>query len=94
MRWKDFIPQEIKFNRYKFKEQTKQLPDKCIWIEVRWWYDWIAYYQDKEWNRYSVVAYLPLKDNELCKYWKIYTVEQVWQYNFKYLSVRDDCIPY
>lgn len=66
------------------------MPDNVMWVEVWWWYDWIACYQDKDWNRYSVQAHIPIESNELCKYWKIYKVEQVDEYEYKILSERED----
>lgn len=60
-----------------------------IWVEVLGWYDWIAFYLDKG-KKYSRVAHIPLEDDELCKYGKIYKVEQVWDYDFKIISERED----
>jgi hypothetical protein len=63
---------------------------ELIWIEVRWWYDWVSHWEDKEWNKYSRVWLVPLLQNELCKWGKIYTVEQTGDYDYKILSERDD----
>lgn len=63
------------------------------WIEVLWWYDWISHRVDEEWNKLSRMSKLPMFDNELCKYWKIYTVEQIWDYKYKIINERDDILP-
>ena len=60
-----------------------------IWVEVPWWYDWIAFFLDKG-KKYSRVAHLPLEDDELCKYWRIYKVKPIGEYYFKILSERED----
>lgn len=58
-------------------------------------YDWIAYREDKDWNRYSRNGN-PIEKDEMCKYGKIYKVEMdrygPWQfdYRWKILSERDD----
>lgn len=69
-----------------------------IWIiEDPIWYDGFFCYQDMNtWQRYSKVAHLPLEKDEMCKYGKIYKVEQVrtwpgtFDYYYKILSERPD----
>lgn len=61
-----------------------------IWIEVLWWYDWIAYWKDENWKRLSRVAMKPIDDDELCRYGKIYKVEQIGEYDYKVISQRED----
>jgi len=68
----------------------KKIPQDRVWVELYWWYDWISHRQDKEGNRYSRFALLPLEDNELCKHGKIYKVEKIWEYTYNILSERDD----
>ena len=67
------------------------------WIEEIYWYDGIAYYENKNtWQRYSKVAHIPLEKDEMCKHGKIYKVEQVktwprkYDYYYKILSERPD----
>lgn len=71
-----------------------KLPEGVWWIEVWWWYDWIAYYEDKNtWERYSKIAHIPIAKDELCRYWKIYKViynENEIDFNFTILSERPD----
>lgn len=59
-------------------------------VEVRWWYDGISHYIDKDKNRFSRIAKLPMEKNELCLHWKICKVEQMGDYSFRILSERDD----
>ena len=59
-------------------------------VEVRGWYDGISHYIDKNWNKFSKIAKLPMKENELCKHWKIYEVEEYKPYYFRILTERDD----
>lgn len=69
-----------------------------IWIiEDPIWYDGFFCYQDMNtWQRYSKVAHIPLEKDEMCKYGKIYKVEQVrtwpgsFDYYYKILSERLD----
>ena len=62
-----------------------------IWIEVIWREDWLAYRQDKEWKKYSLIMHKPLKKDELCDHrWHICKVKDIWDYKFKVLSFRDD----
>jgi len=63
---------------------------ELIPVEVRWRYDGISHYVDKDWNKFSKIAKLPMKKNELCRYGKIYTVEEYNPYYFRILSERDD----
>lgn len=96
MRRQDFTLEDIQFNRRISKHKPLKLPDDCIWIEDVCWYDWICKYQDKEWNHYSLVAHVPLEDDEMCKYWYIYKVEYVkdgegtFNYHYKVISKRVD----
>ena len=39
---------------------------ELIAVEVRWWADAISHYIDKDWNKFSKIAKLPMKENELC----------------------------
>ena len=69
--------------------------DNIRWVEVLWWYDWIAYYEDKNtWQRYSKYAHKPIEKNELCRYGYIYKVEHNREdehdFDFKILSKRPD----
>lgn len=59
-------------------------------------YDGIAFYENRNTKqRYSRAGY-PIANDEMCKYWKIYKVEMVkdWEWDFDYhwkvLSVRPD----
>lgn len=61
-----------------------------IAVEVRWRYDGISHYIDKDKNRFSRIAKLPMEKDELCKHWKIYKVEEYKPYCFKILSERED----
>ena len=63
---------------------------ELIAVEVRWWADAISHYVDKDWNKFSKIAKLPMAENELCRYGKICTVEGYKPYYFKILSERDD----
>ncbi len=63
---------------------------ELIAVEVRWWADAISHYIDKDWNKFSKIAKLPMKENELCKGGKIYEVEEYKPYYFRILSERDD----
>lgn len=77
----------------KFNEKSK---DWVGWEDFNW-YDWVAYYEDKEWNRYSRNGN-PIEKDEMCKYWKIYKVkmekywEWRWDYRWKILSEREDLL--
>ena len=63
---------------------------ELIAVEVRWWAYAISHYVDKNWNKSSKIAKLPMKENELCKHWKIYEAEEYKPYYFRILSERDD----
>lgn len=73
-----------------------KLPEWDIWgIEYRWWYDWVACWEDRNtWKRYSVRAHIPIDDDELCRYGNIYKVEHDWDdpfnFDYKILSERPD----
>lgn len=64
-------------------------PYKPLWVEVWWWYDWIAYYEDQFWNRYSR-KWNPIWKDELCRYGTICKVEKVGDFDYKVLSERED----
>lgn len=74
-------------------------PEGWMSIEDPMRYDWICLYQDKDGNRYSVWAHIPLEKDELCKLWYIYKVEQIrdWEwpfdYEYKIISWREDKDP-
>lgn len=31
-----------------------------------------------------------MEEDELCKYWKIYKVKEVWKYKYETISYRED----
>lgn len=69
------------------------MPDNVIWIEDWNWYDWIAYYLDEAtWQRYSRNWY-PIANDEMCKYWKVYKVEEIvdweWQFDYHYKIIAE-----
>lgn len=66
-------------------------PYKQLWVEVWWWIDWIAFYQDQFWNRYSR-WWSPIMRDEVCSFNHICKVEQVDEYEYKVLSKRDDSL--
>lgn len=72
-----------------------KIPKDITGFEDRARYDWVAYREDKDWNRYSRNGN-PIEKDEMCKYGKIYKVEMdkygPWQfdYRWKILSERDD----
>jgi len=68
-----------------------KLKEGVRWIEVWWRYDWIAYYEDKNtWERFSKYAHIPIANDELCKYGKIYKVRHSWeQYDFNFIIVSE-----
>ena len=59
-------------------------------IEVLWRYDWISHREDEQGNKYSRIAKIPIAEDELCRYWKIYKVEAIDDYTYKALSERED----
>lgn len=65
---------------------------EIIGVEIPWWYDWIAYYFNKEtWQRYSR-AWYPIENDEVCRYWEVFKVEfydKRW-IKYKILSRRPD----
>jgi hypothetical protein len=79
-----------------YRPWDRDLPDDIIWVEDPIWYDGICYYQDSKWNKYSTRAHILIDKDELCRYWYIYKVEEVkdwdWPYNYHYkiLSKRVD----
>lgn len=69
----------------------KDVKEWRVSVEVVWWYDWTAYYYDpEEKQRYSVVAHVSIKDDELCRRWMIYKTKQIGNYDFKVLDYRID----
>ena len=64
--------------------------ENLIWIEVLWRYDWVSHWQDEKWNKFSKNKMIPLEDDELCRYWKIYKVKDNGDYTFTILSERDE----
>ena len=70
-----------------------KIPDWRIWVEVQWRYDGISHREDKKWNKYSRNHLLPMKEDELCRYWMIYVVEAVSKYSYKVISEREDALP-
>ena len=61
-----------------------------LWCEVRGWYDGIAYYVDKDGNKLSKIAKIPIADNELCKYGFIWKVIKTDPQTYMLLSCRPD----
>lgn len=95
-RW-NYTAKEISNNRFAHRcKTTTKMPDDVIGIEDWNWYDGICCYEDKQKNRYSVRAHKPIAKDEICKYWKIYKVKCIrdWEWTFEYhyeiLSERDD----
>lgn len=60
------------------------------WYEVWGWYDGIAYWTDKDGNRLSKIAKIPIADDELCRYGMICKVVETAPYTYKVLSTRPD----
>lgn len=74
---------------------THQMPSRgaLTWVEVRWRYDWIAYRTNERGKKFSRDNKIPIADNELCKYGKIYKVKQIGDYDFRIISERPDLLP-
>ena len=72
------------------------MPNPVVGCEDPMWYDGIYCYMDRNWKKYSTRANLPIANDEMCKYWYIYKVKQVkdwdWPFNYHYeiLSKRED----
>ncbi len=65
-------------------------PD-IIGVEVIWWYDGTAYWLDTKTNqKYSRISYIPISEDELCRYGNIYKVKQTGDCDYKTLSGRED----
>lgn len=64
-------------------------PYEQLWVEVWWWIDWIAFYQDQFWNRYSR-WWSPIMRDEVCSFHHICKIEQVDEYEYKVISFRED----
>lgn len=96
MKRKDYSLDTIQYNRLRYLRKWKWLPQTVIWIEDPMWYDGICYYMDRKWRRYSIVAHIPLNNDELCKYWFIYKVKYIvdwpgkYNYHYEILSKRED----
>lgn len=63
-----------------------------IWVEIPGRYDWVAFYQDEDWNRYATDKnHTPIWKDEVCRLGKIYRVKFLDKRGIKYkiLSVRD-----
>lgn len=66
------------------------------WIEDRNWYDWIAFYENRETKQRYSRCWLPIAGDEMCKYGKIYKVKMVkdgpgdYDYHWDILSSRPD----
>lgn len=68
-----------------------KIQDDWIGIEIPWRYDWIAYFEDKDGNRYSR-KWNPIEKDEACRYDRIYKVEfydERW-IKYKILWWRED----
>ena len=62
-----------------------------IWIEVPTFYDWVCYYLDKDTNKkYSPRTNKELGEDEYCKYWYIYKLKWVDEFNYEVISKRLD----
>ena len=74
-----------------------ELPHGLTWYEDPMWYDWIAYYEDNKWNRYSRNGN-PIERNEMCKHWFIFDTiiltEWPWPFDYRYqiMDARPDTI--
>ena len=66
--------------------------EKLISVEVKWWYDWTAYYMDNSNNKYSVIWKMPIDDDELCARGMIYKVRWIDEYTPEMLSSRKDIL--
>lgn len=60
------------------------------WIEVLWWYDGLSHYEDDQWNKFSRVANIPMSKDELGRFWKIYKVRWITEFEYEILSERKD----
>jgi len=68
-----------------------KIQDDRLIVEIPWRYDWIAYYEDKDWNRYSR-NWNPIEKDEVCRYGWIYKVkfyDKRW-IKYKILWWRED----
>ena len=99
MHRQDFSLEDVQHNRRLSKrKRTKplELPEGTIWIEDPIWYDGICMYQAPDWTRYSKFAHIPIEEDEMCKWWKIYKVElarhsdEPFDYEYRILSERPD----
>lgn len=61
-----------------------------VGVEMRGWYDGLAYYIDEKGNRYSLKAKLPLEEDEACLYGDIYKYKEVKPYEFEKEFVKKD----
>ena len=72
------------------------LPEWVIWVEIPWWYDGIAYREERNtMRRFSRVAHIEIGPDEVCRYGKIYKVKfkDVYGYEYDIIAERDDVIP-
>ena len=96
-RWNyDYKEIQSNIEDYKRKLRVKPLPKDVIGVEDPIWYDGIFCYQTPDWKRYSTRAHIPLEKNEMCRYWYIYKVKQIidwdgpYNYHYEILSKRVD----
>jgi len=90
-----------KIYHWETTEEHQPIDIENSWPEIWWiedwnWYDWIAYYENKNtWQRYSRRGY-PIADDEMCLYGDICKVEMIkdwpgtFDYHWKILSRRPD----
>lgn len=64
--------------------------DRLIPVQVVWRDNSTAYLKDKDWNKFSMYAKVPMEDDELCSKWWIYKVERIYTYTYKVVSKRED----
>lgn len=90
-----------KIYHWETTEEHRPIDIENAWPEIWWvedwnWYDWIAYYENKDTKqRYSRMGY-PIADDEMCLYGDICKVEMIkdwpgtFDYHWKILSRRPD----
>lgn len=77
--------------------RLNNLPRWLTWYEDPIWYDWIAYYEDKEGNRYSRNGN-PIERYEMCKHSFIFEtiIKTDWpgayEYHYEVTDARPDTI--
>ncbi len=89
--WREEEYRDVVFNWLwlQFWPTVVDEPYKQTGVEVWWWYDWIAFYTDQFWNRYSR-WWIPIKRDELCRYSYIYKVKEKWEYDYEVIEKRED----